>query len=84
MEDFASLKTIDGTYDMICIGNNSSRAETGESITAKPPYLAASLYLVPVDPEVPAEAEDEDEDEERRRVGLRVRRLPNAAREQSF
>ena len=82
LEDFASLKTIDGTYDMICIGNNSSRAETGESITAKPPYLAASLYLVPVDPEVPAEAEDEDE--ERRRVGLRVRRLPNAAREQSF
>ena len=79
LEDFATLKTIDGTYDMICIDNKTSGFGYA---AAAPPYLAASLYLAPADsaPDSEVRADVEEEDGERR-DGARVRRLPNAGRD---
>ena len=44
LEDFATLKTIDGTYDMICV-DKSTGVGAERFLARMPPYLAAPLYL---------------------------------------
>ncbi len=46
LEDFVTTRNVDGTYDMLCFPHRGSKS--ARALSAYPPYLSASMYLVSV------------------------------------